>query len=498
MSNSLSQVTSPDVVDRFPECRLFCRLDGIPPAERLTQRLQALQSLQLLEATNVAVFDEATETACRFLDVPICILSITDATTEYFKAASGLSQLGLTNPLVKARQLDLAESLSASVVENSQVLVLHDIQDQPAIAASRLVQEYGIRSFASVPLITALGDCIGSLTVMDFQIHNYSHQAIAFLEMTARWSLSEYERTLLHCQQTTTVTQSAKAMEAMPAATGQHQPLQSMIDSVRLQLIGQLTQDLRSPLTSVMGMASMLSREIYGPLTDKQREYTEIVRTSSQSLMALVEEIIELGDLDDSQQQLDATLVDIEMLGQQVLKTLEPVAQKREQALNLTVEPGPRSWVLDKTKAKQLLYHLVFSVIQMAGESSTVRVHASRRNKQLKWSVWLSNPWLGEGLPQSAMKLCQMLDCYTQGGFQARIVGEQLHTADLPANNPGPGQLPLTYSREVLGLLLSRHLTEIHGGQLTIQGSLEAGYRFVVSLPYLSTPSQKMTTVAIR
>lgn len=491
MSNSLAQVTSPDVVDRFPECRLFCRLDGIPPAERLTQRLQALQNLQLMDANNVAVFDEATETACRFLAVPICILSIADATTEYFKAASGLSQLGLTNPLVKARQLDLVESLSASVIENSQVLVLHDVQDQPAIAASRLVQEYGIRSFASVPLITAMGDCIGSLTVMDFQIHSYSQQAIAFLEMTARWSLSEYERTLLHDQQG-----APGPVEITPQVHSQHQPLQSMIDSVRLQMIGQLTQDLRSPLTSVMGMASMLSREIYGPLTDKQREYTEIVRNSSQTLMALVEEIIELGDLDDSQQQLDATLVDIEMLGQQVLKTLEPIAQKREQALSLTVEPGPRAWVLDKTKVKQLLYHLVFSVIQMAGESSTVRVHASRRDKQLKWSVWLSNPWLGEGLPQSALKLCQMLDCHTQGGFQARLAHEQMHSADMPANSPGPGQLPLTYSREVLGLLLSRHLTEIHGGQLTIQGSLEAGYRFVVSLPYLSTHPQKTAAAA--
>jgi signal transduction histidine kinase len=45
--------------------------------------------------------------------------------------------------------------------------------------------------------------------------------------------------------------------------------------------MSQLTQDMRNPLTTITGMASMLSREIYGTLTPKQREYADIVHTSS-------------------------------------------------------------------------------------------------------------------------------------------------------------------------------------------------------------------------
>ena len=489
MTHFPSHVTASDVVDRYPECRLFCRLDGVPPAERLNQRLQALQNLQLREAKNVAVFDEATEMACRFLAAPVCILSMVDETTEYFKAASGLSQFGLTNALVKSRQIGLNDSLGAMVVETGQVLVLHDTQDQPAIASSQLIQEQGIRSYASVPLITSFGDCIGTLTVMDFKPHNYSHQAIAFLEMTARWSVSEYERTLLHNQ---TARPPARAESLSSSSSSQSQSLQSLIDSIRLHLIGQLTEDLRSPLTSVMGMASMLCREIYGPLTDKQREYTDIIRSSSQALMTLVEEIVALGDLGAGSKRLEVTPTDIEMLGQQVIKTLEPIAQKQDQSLSLTVEPGPRIWMLDRTKVKQLLYHLVFSVIQIAGESSTVRIHASRREEGLKLSIWLSNPWLGEGLPQSALKLCQILEGNTQGKFQASGVAEAL-----PKTEPSldPSLQSLAYSREMLGLLLSRHLTELHDGQLSIEGSLESGYRFVVTLPSLVS-SQQTTAMA--
>jgi signal transduction histidine kinase len=482
--------TVSNAADQYAENRLSCLLGGSAPAERISLRLQALNDLGLLAAGSIPVFEEATQMAARFLKLSICILSIANETTELFKAAVGLSQLGLMNPLAKSRQLSLIESFSANVLDSDQPCVLHDVAEHAAFAGYPLVQTYGIRAYAGVPLITSQGCCIGVLAVMGCQPHSFTQQEIAFLELTARWAISDYERS--HWQT------HLPAQPPTPTLAKLDEPgLQMLIDSVRLNLIGQLTQELRSPLTSVVGMASMLSREIYGPLTDKQREYTQIVCSSSQLLMTLVDEIVELSTLEGSYQQLVPTSVDIEMLGQQVLKTLEQIADKRQQRLSLTIEPGPRVWILDKAKVKQLLYHLIFTVIQMAGEGSTVRLHASRRDERLNLAVWLSNPWLGEGLPQPLVNLGSLF----LGQSHTLLAGvEALNSltshreedffseADLSDQDSESTQ----QSRELLGLLLSRHLSELHGGTIAVQGSAESGHRFVVSIPSLMSVSRIM------
>ena len=481
MNHSISAASSVEKSSQPLDSPLSCRLDGPSPAERMKRRLKALTEMSLLDSMSVPVFEEAAEVCSRFVDAPVCIISVVDELKELFKAATGLSQLGLIHPLAQIRQIDLTDSLAVHILDSVQVLVVANTLDHPALSSSAWVQHYSVRAYAGVPLLTSQGICIGVLSVMDFSPHRFTHRDLAFLQVTSRWCMSEYERIQL-----------SKAVD-LGKQTGFESPsnsLQSLIDSVRIHLIGELTQELRSPLTSVVGMASMLSREIYGPLTEKQREYAEIVRSSSQMLMSLVDEIMNLGQVEDSYQQLSPTPVDIEMLGQQVLKTLNQVAQKREQRLNLTVEPGLRTWVLDKGKVKQLIYHLVFSVIQMAGESSTVRLHASRRSQQLNLSVWLTNPWIGEGLPQLALKLCR----YSEKSFPVTPFRNQ-NSEGAWLQDPGNVSQSLAneksallpeHSRELLGLLLSRYLAELHKGSITIQGSPEAGYRFVVKLPTLT------------
>jgi len=459
----------------YPPSRLFCRLEGPAPAERWQRRQAALHHLDLLNADGVPVFEEAVQMGARFLAAPICILSIVDGSHQVFKAAVGLSQLGVMNRLAAQRSLPLAEGLCTYVIDSEQVLVITDTLEYGAFAQVALVQEYGVQAYAGIPLVTSQGDCIGTLAVMDTAPRCFSPQDIAFLELTARWAMGEFER-----KQTVASTAAFHGLDRL----GAH-PLKATIDAVRLNLIAQLTQDLRSPLTSIVGMASVLSRQIYGPLTDKQQEYTDIIRRSSQTLMTLVDDIIGLGTSQDDYDHLTPTPVDIEMLGQQVIQSLEQLAAQRDQRLQLTVEPGPRIWMLDKGKVRQLLYHLIFSVIQTAGEASTVKIHASRKADQLQLAVGLSNPWLGEGLPQALLALDHRLPVSGSGDLYPLNQELALHSPEAELN-PDPAMASPQYSRELLSLLLSHQLTEMQRGSLGIQGSPEAGYRYVINLPSLT------------
>ncbi|MEL6879978.1 MAG: histidine kinase, partial [Cyanobacteria bacterium J06607_10] len=73
------------------QAKLSCFLDGMLPAERDQARVEALSRLNLLGNESVPVFDEATQQLSRLLAMPICLLSVIDAESQWFKSVVGLS-----------------------------------------------------------------------------------------------------------------------------------------------------------------------------------------------------------------------------------------------------------------------------------------------------------------------------------------------------------------------------------------------------------------------
>ncbi|MTJ10007.1 MULTISPECIES: GAF domain-containing sensor histidine kinase [unclassified Anabaena] len=476
--------------------------NSVTPKEQ--QRLQALTSLGLRQSEMIPVFEEATQTAAHFLGVEISILGFIDQKLHWFKSAVGLSRLGLMNDLARNRQLLRQESFCTQVVETSQVLVINDtnLDTNSFIQESKLVRDYGIRTYLGAPLIDAAGNCLGTLAVMDRQPRNFTTRDIEFLQIIARWSMSEFERNRLlkdNSEPRTVKPNSnfslleAQTIDLKVAATHVEADL-DLTKQIQLELLSQLTQELRTPLTSILGMAGVLGREIYGPLTTKQKEYLEIIQHSGKYLLSLVNEITELDATNQNSHVINLVPVDIEMLCKQVINTLEELATRRDQNIRLSIEPGRNRFLsLDKDKVRQILYNLIFSVIQISAMGSIVRIHVTYKEDTLCVTVWVSHPWLGDGITDcdayfylNSSQMVAVVDEYSNDDMQSEnpqkvpdsysdMLGDCLveKTEKLAAN----------MSREKLGLLLSCHLAELHNGQISIQGSPESGYRYVLSLP---------------
>ncbi|MEM7066917.1 MAG: GAF domain-containing sensor histidine kinase [Cyanobacteria bacterium P01_B01_bin.77] len=460
--------------------RPVCSLDGIPPLVREQRRVRALEQLKLISSTPIPIFEEAAQSVSRLLAVPICLVSVFEKQNQIFKATMGLSSLGLMNQLAATRELPKTESFGIQVIDSGQSLMLSDVTQHPAFSQSILVQKYGVQAYLGVPLMTSERCCIGTLEVMDIMPRQYTQQDLALLELNARWAMSEYEKQCWLQDGTIQPTTLDKDLMTAP-----EEKLQGRIDTLRMSLISQLTQDLRNPLTAITGMAGMLSRKIYGPLTEKQQEYANVVLNSSQNLLSLTNEIMELGILEHQPHELFLSPVDIEMLAQQSLQPVESSYRQKDLDFNLSVEPGSRIWVLDKRIIKQLLYNLTLSIAKASAEGSTLRLHISRRDDCLTLAIWVSNPWLGEDLPQTVINW----------GRQNNILPPMppVDTAAYGFEGIENGQTPISIKsanesdaidiRQELGLLLSQRLTDIHGGDISIQGSQNHGYRYVVSLP---------------
>ncbi|HBB31315.1 MAG TPA: histidine kinase [Cyanobacteria bacterium UBA8803] len=524
-----------------PENRIFCRLDGLTPAAREEKRLTTLKELGLLDTEIIAVFDEATQTAAQFLDAPLCLLSILTSDRQLIKSAVGLSRVGLMNELAQSRELPRHEGFCTYVADTHQVLIIPDTATNPVFASSLWVGYYGIRSYLGAPLLTSDRQCLGTLAVMDLVPRSFAPKDVEFLTITARWALSEFERnyTLKRGYRSTIpwqpksffISQSEKLAESNPTKSDPDISTDlsthlSSTNSIKLKLLTQLTEELRTPLTSIMGMASVLNRQIYGPLTNKQKEYLEIIHNRGQHLVWLIEEIVALGLLDETGEQLNLIPIDIEMLCQQAIKSLLETVQQNQPQIRLSVEPGNRIWFLDKEKVRQMLYYLLFSTINSAVAGSEVRIHVSRKSDPemgtmglLQIAVWLSHPWLGDGLPQlygeiiesplpSPSKLTTASKAVAPplltskpkyGLFNSRVC--QSPTPIILPNNSVAPALSVSVepnqisrnsdSRENLGLLLSCHLAELHGGQISVQGLSESSYRYVIRLPQLEPPEEK-------
>jgi hypothetical protein len=462
-----------------------CRLRQADQANAQAARLAAIARLDLGAHRHVPAFEEAAQVAARFLNAPVSWVSVATSDHEWLQGAYGLYGLGLGNSLATQRQLPLAASLSPYVIDSEQPLVLPDLSQFPLLAQVPLVADYGLAAYCGVPLITSEYECIGVLAVVDDHPRQFSQRDITFLAMAARWGMAEYERS-----RSTLAPNLIPKSPPSPPPTADSQIPDPMVSpsiptamaDVRLNLLAQLVEDLRSPLTAVLGMTSVLSQEVYGPLTEKQREYTEIAWRSSQAMMAQVDEIVDLGLVNPDIGTLVPALVDIERVVQQVVTMLNPLAEKLSLTVKLSTEPEQNLWILDQQLVKQVLYYTLFSVMHMAGENSTLRLHTSRKQNSLAVALWLANPWTGDGLPPSLVSFCQSLE------------------------TPGPDEISPELSLDIdqdasrrnwLGLQLGVYLVRYHGGEIRLYGNDDSGHRLGIQLPCLK-PSLATSTLGDR
>ncbi|PSB11119.1 histidine kinase [Pleurocapsa sp. CCALA 161] len=495
-----------------PKNQLFCRLDGLTPIVRQEQRLATLNELGLMVPQAVPILEETTQKAASFAHTPISILGLVVEDELWFKSAVGLSAIDLTNQLATQRKISLQESFSTYVIDSQQPLSIANTLNNATFTNSILTQHYGIRAYLGVPLVTASGVCIGTLEVMDWVAREFNDRDIDYLALLARWCLGEFELNRMLENQPSLIRHSHQSWwqsdKIAGASLSKHQlaiteQAELRLDPTRtspikLKLLSQLTEELKTPLTSVIGMASVLHREVYGPLTVKQKEYLEIIHDSGQNLIGLVDEIVNLGILSDSNSEIKPTTVDIEMLCQQVINSLEDLSKQHQQTLKLSIEPGNRLWTLDNDKIRQALHYLVASILAMSEPGGEIQIHVSQRSQALNITVSISHPWLGNDFSEAKL--------YAHGVTKALSFNQNSEDARQTARSEvlTPHTPPVLTSlalmmvvndentldksthkipRDILGLLFSCYLIEMHGGKIVVQGSPSSGYRYLLQVP---------------
>jgi len=465
---------------------LFCHWQKDIASEIENKRQDAIAALGLDLEKTIPIFDEATQTAAASLNVPICCLGILIEEEYKIKSAYGLSHLGLMNDLAISRKIPRQDAFATYVIDSSNYLTINNTLTDSFFSYSLLASQYGIVAYLGVPIITETGECIGCLEIIDTKPRQFIQTEINFLMITARWCLAEYERSMiknsLHLNfdkketknksqkdfPETECTSSTDELAIKPTPNSE-----KYIRELSFQLLNQLIQKLSIPLTSIIGMSSVLKQGIYGQLNSKQAEYLQIIYDSGQEMSILVDEITKLGKV-KSEVNLEYVPVDLENLGTQVLQSLESPAQNKEHTLRLSIEPGKKIWNLDREKAKKTLYYLVNTIIEGSRSGGEIHLHISHRGDILKISCRVNHPWLGEGISLEKIGLYE--EVLNNKELSSNLIGDEDHL------NPENTNLSnLDY--DLVCLSFSAYLANLQGGSIYLQGSVESGYRFILSLP---------------
>src|SRR5690606_2763594 len=118
-----------------------------------TARLAALHSYEVLDSLPEAAFDAITQQAAEICETPIAVLTLIDATRQWFKSVHGLS--------VRETPRDIA--FCDHAIRGEELFVVGDAKSDPAFRSNPLVTgEPYIRFYAGMPLINADGAALGS------------------------------------------------------------------------------------------------------------------------------------------------------------------------------------------------------------------------------------------------------------------------------------------------------------------------------------------------
>jgi signal transduction histidine kinase len=224
-------------------------------------------------------------------------------------------------------------------------------------------------------------------------------------------------------------------------------------DQMKVDFVHHVSYELRSPLTTIIGFAHLLTDPTTGPLMPKQSEYLGYITASTSALFALINNILDLATIDAGAMTLELGPVDIH-------KTIEAAAEGIQDRLatdriKLKVDADPTigGFIGDGNRVKQVLYNLLANAVGFSPQDATVVLSAQRTDHSVVFTVTDTGP----GIPPDVKdKVFNWFESHSNG-----------------SRHRGAG----------LGLSLVRSFVELHGGKVRVDSTVGKGTTVTCDFP---------------
>jgi len=216
-----------------------------------------------------------------------------------------------------------------------------------------------------------------------------------------------------------------------------------------------VTHELLTPLTAIKGALDLIESGTLGTVTDAIRPMLELARKSSDRLMALIDDILDIQRFESGDIPFDFLPVDIGQLVTDAVDAQRPVAARDKISLCLAEAPAECVAIVDPGRLSQVMDKLLSNAIAFSETGGCVNISVRCTDDDV--TVMIQD--FGAGIPEDALD--SIFDCFTQAdSSDTRRKG-------------GTG----------LGLAIARRIIENHGGELRVESRPGEGAVFRFSLP---------------
>jgi signal transduction histidine kinase len=224
-------------------------------------------------------------------------------------------------------------------------------------------------------------------------------------------------------------------------------------DKLKINFVHHVSYELRSPLTNIIGFAHFLREPATGPLTEKQKEYLGYITASTNALLAIINDILDLATIDAGAMTLNIGPVDIKRTMQAAAEGVRDRLVKDAIKLEIKAAPDIGSFHGDERRVRQVLFNLLSNAVGFSPAGETVTLAAERRGDAIVFSVHDRGP----GIPQDLL---------------GRIF-DRFESHPLGSRHRGAG----------LGLSIVRSFVELHGGKVEIESAVGRGTTVTCTFP---------------
>ncbi|MBV8882867.1 MAG: response regulator, partial [Chroococcidiopsidaceae cyanobacterium CP_BM_RX_35] len=240
------------------------------------------------------------------------------------------------------------------------------------------------------------------------------------------------------------------------------------LNRLKDEFLACISHELKTPLTAVLGLSTLLKDQAMGQLNERQARYARLIHQSGRHLMTVVNDILDLTRMETGQLELTLQPVQISTVCDRAIQQVKSIQLETKQAptfgtstnpsnhrFSLSIESGLDSCIADELRLRQMLVHLLANAFKFTETGGEIGLQVSRWEGWVAFTVWDT----GIGIPE----------------HQQHLIFQKFQQLENP--------LTRRFEGTGLGLVLTRALARLHGGDVSFLSTEGKGSQFTLLLP---------------
>jgi signal transduction histidine kinase len=228
-------------------------------------------------------------------------------------------------------------------------------------------------------------------------------------------------------------------------------------NDAKTEFVSFVSHELKQPMTSMKGYTDLLRKGIGGPLNDQQQQFLQVIRNNVSRMDRLVQDLLDVSRIESGRLRLEMGPVVPEEIVSEAVQAFQQEITTKDQDLQVEIEPNLPTITGDRGRLIQVLTNLVSNANKYTDAGGTITISAGLWEDDgedyVRWSVQ------DTGIGMTPEELERLFTKYFRGSAARKVQGTGL------------------------GLVITRSIVEMHGGEMMVDSEYQKGSTFSFAVP---------------